>query len=73
MGVLSRSLSACYLLEVLVNLWFTLFSTVGVFSFVIGLPWLAIGSWSHDAREIFGASMALALGGVCCLLSFLTL
>ena len=55
------------------NLWFTLFSTVGVFSFVIGLPWLAIGSWNRDAREVFGASMALALGGVCCLVSILTL
>ena len=56
------------------NIWFTLFSTVSVFSFiVIGLPWLAIASWKRDAREVFGASMALALGGICGLLSLLTL
>ena len=56
------------------NIWFTLFSTVAVFSFiVIGLPWLAIASYQRDAREVFGASMALALGGICGLLSLLTL
>jgi len=56
------------------NYLFILFSTVSVFSFiVIGLPWLIIASYKRDAREVFGASLALALGGICGLLSFFTL
>ena len=54
------------------DFWFTLFSTIGIFSFIIiGLPWLIIGSWQRDAKEIFGASMALSLGAVCCMISLL--
>ena len=56
------------------NYLFTLFSTVAVFSFiVIGLPWLGFAYVKRDAREFFGASLALALGGICGLLSLLTL
>ena len=52
--------------------WFTLFSTVGVFSFIIiGIPWLAIASYQRDANQVFGASLALSLGAVCCLISVL--
>jgi len=56
------------------NYLFTLFSTIGIFSFiVIGLPWLIIGSWQRDAREIFGASLALSFGALCCMISLFTL
>jgi len=56
------------------NYLFTIFSTIGVFSFIIiGLPWLIIGSWQRNPQEIFGASIALSFGFLCAILAYVSL